>query len=95
MCCKLVEYRRCFFVRFAPTARRDLADFFWLRSSIAWGCYRADPFRIRCRSVADPLLIRAGVSRIDSKRECPLTSKREPYAVALGNLILHEPESDS
>ena len=42
MCCKLPEYRRCFFVRVAPTARRDLGDFFGLRSAVPLGCYRTD-----------------------------------------------------
>ena len=39
--------------------------------------------------------MRAGVLRTGSKRKCPLTTKREPYAFALGNLRRHEPESDS
>ena len=55
--------------------------------------YTRDPRGIRTRSVSDPRRIWDVNPKTFQKRGRPLTSQREPYAVALGNLILHEPES--
>ena len=71
-------------MKFAPTASSILTSLFGRKKLYLPVSIR----RIRSGSVRDPFGIRGGTARTRTKREPPLTTKREPYAVALGKKSL-------